>query len=128
MPVVDASVLVALFNVQDPHHERARDLAEAPTAWRVPTVALVELSQVARRMADTTDRERDARRAAAATWALPFAQEETSYDVDAARALYERRRTLSYADAIIIATAWHHGDTLLTFDKRQERAWKKGPS
>lgn len=43
-----------------------------------------------------------------------------------ARALHQRRRTPSYAHAIIIAMAWHHGEALLTFDKRQERAWKKG--
>lgn len=64
---------------------------------------------------------------AAACWGLDLVSEEPRYDMDAARALYQGRTTLSYVDAIVVATAWHHGDTLLTFDKRQERAWKKGP-
>lgn len=129
MPVVDSSVLVALMDRDDPHHPRARRACQAPERWRIPTVATVELAAAIRQgtPGPTARKDTTVRAGLQGLWSLDMVEGAPHHDTDTARKLFLQDRHLSYADAVIIATAWHHGDTLLTFDKRQERAWKKGP-
>lgn len=118
--VVDTSVLYALFDEADAHHERARrDLAAQPR-WAVPLAVLVEFLLVVRRRHGKPVAQR----------AMQDLQGMGRLDIvqpqDAAKvlALWRDHPTLSAPDAVGLQEALHTGVPLLTYDQGQASVYR----
>ena len=117
--ILDASVLIALFDLADAHHEQANgDLELADQSGdrlATPASAYAE-SLVAFARAGKLSAARDA----LASMGIRIAP----LDADVAETSAElraRHRSLTLPDAIVLATAATEGAKLLTYDKRLAR-------
>lgn len=126
MPVLDTTVLVALFD--ESHESRGkvlRQLGDA-TVLHIPSVVLAELMLVLRKLAK--DRGHDGNAFARACLAKLMAkrgiEERQEYDGAAARQLFRANPGLSYVDAVGIVTARTMNEELLTLDKEQLKLWR----
>lgn len=128
MPIVDTSFLVALFNVDDRHHARAVQDAQASDELLVPVPVLVELVQTVfygtLKVEGAGQARRRARRARRDLLDIRLVRLEFEYDEALAGALFEARPALSYVDAVGIALASKSDKGLLTYDRDQETALK----
>jgi predicted nucleic acid-binding protein len=118
--VLDTSVVIAILNAEDAHHDAAVAAVRAwtPEQRAVPLLAFAEALVGAHRAGTTAVRavEGFATRAARLV-AL------TDTAARAGAALRARRTALSLADALIIATAEElHADAVLTADNRWRRS------
>lgn len=127
MPVIDTSVLMALFNEEDRHHGRAREATKEPGVYVIAAVILQEFLMALGRRITTlagTARSRNAvREAYTALASSPAFRIQPGYRVEAAGRVYVSHKTLSYADAVAIALARDTRDELLTFDQAQRRVF-----
>lgn len=121
MPVVDASVVVSALTATDTNHvTAARWLANAirsGIAMRAPSILLPEVTGAVRR---ATGREDLAEIALQELLSLPRL---TMYPVSLSLALRAsaaaRNHGLRGCDAVYLALAAEHGDTLITLDREQ---------
>lgn len=118
MPIVDTSWLVALFNEDDAHHDKAVMQAGEPGRYTVPHVILHEFLSIVRHRLDSAT----ARRIYADIREDPAFDLKTECDLDHAGAMFTSRRTLSYADCVAASLAVTTNAPLLTFDDKQARA------
>lgn len=126
MTVVDASVLVALVDGSDLHHQRAHAELSAETI-QVTQATLVEVARVVRRRsaANGMDGHVQARIAVRTIISHPGFQEAPNIPSAPVLALYERNRALSWADCVAIVCALSSDARLATFDAAMSKAWGK---
>lgn len=118
--VLDADVPIGALDGGDPHHLRAHELL---TAWRDDEarslVSVVNLTEVLISPAGDSSNLATAREAITALGVVVHAPNE-AIGVDAAR--LRRRHPISLPDAYCLATARYTSSTLVSFDRRLERA------
>lgn len=129
MTVVDTSALVALLDVDHPKHSIAEaHLATGPITATWGT--LLETSVVIRRLAKDAGLEggRAARQALRAICSLDGFREAPTPPLREVMALYQRRTSLSFADAWTLTVASDHDEPLLTFDRTLAAAYERQKS
>jgi predicted nucleic acid-binding protein len=114
--LLDADVLIAALDRNDPHHRRARALF---TRWRddqdACAVSVVNLTEVL--VAPSADAAKlAAARAAIAALVVTVHQPNEAIGVDAAR--LRQRHPISLPDAYCLATAKHTRSALSSFDQK----------
>ncbi|MGL4175508.1 MAG: type II toxin-antitoxin system VapC family toxin [Dermatophilaceae bacterium] len=120
--VLDASVVLALLDPQDVHHQHAvdtvRELREERAAWLLPATALAEVLVGAARVDKRSVTQRRATIRAAFGSARPVDEDVAAE----AASLRTRYRWLRLPDAIVLATASVDGaQAVLTADRRWGR-------
>ena len=114
--ILDASVVIALLDSGDKHHERAVDqLAEADEAGHdlaMPASAYAEALVAPARAGRVDDARHEIEGAGIAVAEL------TAGMATAAALLRARHKHLGLADALVVACARHLQARLLTFDRR----------
>jgi predicted nucleic acid-binding protein len=121
--LLDADVLIAALDRNDPHHRRARTLF---TKWRddqdACAISVVNLTEVL--IAPSADVARlAAAREAVAALGVSVHQPNEAIGVEAAR--LRQRHPVSLPDGYCLATAKHTGSTLSSFDQKILRAAKR---
>lgn len=129
MPICDTSWLLALIHAEDAHHAEARRDAETPGRYIIPGVVLSEFAAALagriRRTSPTLDAPHEARNRVREFETNAAFEIEPSYPVALAHQAYFEYPSLSYADAVGVATALAIGQELLTFDEKQNAALKR---
>ena len=120
--VVDTSVLFAALNADDAHHRAARETLADPEPVHVPTEVLVETVDLVHHRFG----KEAAKQAAVRIRALPHVRIADKVDVDGVIAVHAAHRSLSLADAVVVQTGRHLAATVLTFDKKLQRAARAG--
>ncbi len=119
--VVDTSVLYALLDELDPHHDRASDIVRGHVGIEVPPTILCETEMLVRKRAG--------RAVAVAILPQLLAQNPQIGVLGAdvhpqALRIWRESRGISYADAHAIAGALLLDSDLLTLDDRQLAVWR----
>jgi predicted nucleic acid-binding protein len=117
---LDADVLIGALDASDPHHAQARALF---SRWRedeaARLISVVNLSEVL--VAPSGDRQRlRAAREAIAALGVAIHQPNEAVGVEAAR--LRGRHPISLPDAYCVATAKHVTATVVSFDRKVNRA------
>lgn len=127
LPVVDTSALVPVYDLDHPHRAQALEMLEGHDRLVVPTVVLAELTTYIRRKVKDAggDGNQAARRALAELMASHGVEERPLRDGRPAHRLYAESAALSFADAVVIATAWAYDAGLICFDGAMDKAWRQ---
>lgn len=127
MAVVDASMLIALFDASHSRHAEARQAIARHPTLDVCGGIIGETTRILRRTANLNgqDGNRVARQALASLRSMPGYRLFSSYDEAAAAGLYQANTSLSYVDAWGIQVALEAREELLTIDDGQRKAWLK---
>lgn len=129
MPIVDTSVLVAMFNPDDVHRSDALRISKAAAEMVVPQLVLAEFLQVVEHM--TRRHTGGAAVAVASRRAYQEVQRgrnvvfHAGHDHAKAAAIYLGNPKLSYIDAAAIQVALSTGQELASFDDDQVAVWKR---
>lgn len=129
MKICDTSWLYALLDLEDEHHDDAVTRARQASEVAVPWVALLETLQVvryrARKLGGDAASLKAERTARKSLESIPGLTRVDTIPAQRAAEVHDRHPNLSFADAIIVATALASDDELLSYDADQQEALRR---
>lgn len=129
MKICDTSWLYALMDLEDDHHADAVEQARATSEVAIPWVAMLETLQVvryrARKLGGDVASLKAERTARKNLENIPGLTRLDSMPAQRAAEVHDRHPGLSYADAIIVATALASNGDLLSYDAQQQDALRR---
>lgn len=123
MAILDTSLLVALFDLDHPHHKPAREAVLGHGVWHVSGGVLAEFTQAIRRLTNEqgSDGNAAARQALESLRAFSGYRTIQEYDEPHVARIHATAPGMSYVDAWGVSLAVTRQEPLLTLDGRQRR-------